>query len=93
MDYLLMLSIVLEAAIMVMCLAAAFSKGRKYMVGFGVTFAIYVFYDAARLVAYPVAQIGLQVIFLVATLSALWSAWQIYTLESKQPAAKGRKKR
>ena len=87
MDVLQIISIILEAAIMVMCLAAAFSKGRKYMAGLGITFAIYVFYDAARLVSYTVSELGLQVLFLVATLSALWSVWQIYTLGDK-PAAK-----
>ena len=65
-------SIVLEFVIAVLALVAAF-RGRAYMVGFAVTFGIYVYYDLARLYAWEVSESLLSSVFLVATVAALLS--------------------
>ncbi len=88
-----MVSIVLEAIVVFLCLAALF-KGKKYMAGFAVTFAVYVFYDIARLVNASIPEPYLEGAFFVATVCALLSAWQIYSNEGMKaaPAAKKAKK-
>ncbi len=74
-----LVSIALEAAILVLCLLSAINKQKKFMLGFALTFAIYVFYDAAKLFSVAVPELLLEGVFLVATLSALGSAWLIYS--------------
>ncbi len=70
-------SIVIEGLIALLSAFAAF-RGRSYMYGLAFTFAIYVFYDLTKLYGWGVPSLALSVIFLVATLSALASVWQIY---------------
>lgn len=69
-------SIVLEGLVALISAVAAF-RGRSYMYGFAFTFAIYVFYDLAKLYGWGVPQNALSIIFFVATLSALASVWRI----------------
>ena len=71
-------SIVLEAIVVIVCLAALF-KGKKYMAGFAVTFAVYVFYDIARFTSVSIPELFLESSFFLATVCALLSAWQIYS--------------
>ena len=71
-------SILLEALVLLICASAVFSKKKTFMLGFALTYAIYVFYDAAKLFSFSVPAMLLEGIFFVATLSALWSVWQIY---------------
>ncbi len=78
MGYLQLVSIAIEAAILILCLMAVFQRKKQFMLGFALTFGIYVFYDAAKLFAVSVPEMLLEGIFFIATLSALWSAWQIY---------------
>jgi hypothetical protein len=66
------LSIVLEIVIALLALVSAF-RGRPSMVGFALTFGIYVYYDLARLYSWAVSESLLSVVFLIATLSALVS--------------------
>jgi len=65
-------SIFLEFVIAVLALIIAFRK-RPYMLGFAITFGIYVYYDLARLYAWAVSEAVLSVAFLIATLAALVS--------------------
>jgi hypothetical protein len=79
MDYVQILqisSIVLEGLVALLSAIAAF-RGRSYMYGLAFTFAIYVFYDCAKLYGWGIPQTALSVIFLVATLTALASVWRI----------------
>ena len=73
-----LVSIVIEAAILALCLMAAFKKKKQFMLGFALTFGIYVFYDAAKLFAIQLPELLLEGVFFIATLSALWGAWQVY---------------
>ncbi len=73
----LIISIILEATVALLALLAAW-KGRRYAYGFALTFAIYVFYDAARLAQLNVQAGILSVLFLVATISAVIGAWGLY---------------
>jgi hypothetical protein len=70
-------AIVLEAVIALLALLAAV-KGRRWLFGFAFTFAVYVFYDAARLMQVNVQEGVMSVLFLLAAASALASMWDIY---------------
>ena len=65
-------SIILEIVIAALALVAAF-RGQRYMLGFAITFGTYVYYDLARYYAWEVSGSLLSVVFLIATLSALFS--------------------
>ena len=71
------LSIILEALIAVLFGLAA-QKNKSYLYGLALTFGVYVYYDLSKLLAWYVSGNFLSIIFFVATLSALWSAWGIY---------------
>ncbi|MEK7672865.1 MAG: hypothetical protein AAB373_03195 [Patescibacteria group bacterium] len=65
-------SIVLEVVIALLALVAAF-RGKAYILGFVITFGIYVYYDLAREYSWAVSENLLSVGFLVATVTALVS--------------------
>jgi hypothetical protein len=71
------LSILLEAVVAVLFILAA-QKNKSYLYGLALTFGIYVYYDLSRLLAWTVSDSLLSILFFVATVSALWSAWGIY---------------
>lgn len=75
------ISIVLEFMVMLLGLMLATLKLKSYGWFIALTFAIYVFYDLARLIAFKVPGNVLTSLFFIATLSILWAVWQIY-LES-----------
>ncbi len=77
MNYIQLISIVLELAIAGLFLAASM-KGKKYLYGLVITFVIYVFYDLTRLFSWNIASNLLTGMFFVATLGALYSAWMIW---------------
>lgn len=70
-------SIAIEALIAVLAYLSA-RRGRRYMYGLALTFAIYVYYDAARLYGFSTPDGLLPFAFLVATLSALYAVWSLY---------------
>jgi hypothetical protein len=74
---LLIASIALEAAVAIVAVLAAV-KGRPYLYGLALTFAIYVLYDLGRLFGWNVDQGILSVLFLVASASALYAVWRLY---------------
>jgi hypothetical protein len=53
-------------------------KGRPYLFGLALTFAIYVLYDLGRLLGWNVEGGILSVLFLVASASALFAVWGLY---------------
>ena len=74
---LLIVSIGLEVAVAVVAALAAL-KGRPYLFGLALTFAIYVLYDLGRLLGWNVEGGILSVLFLVASASALYAVWGLY---------------
>jgi hypothetical protein len=74
---LLIISIALEVAVAVIAALAAI-KGRPYLFGLALTFAIYVLYDFGRLLGWNVEGGVLSVLFLVASASALFAVWGLY---------------
>lgn len=70
------ISILLE--IIATCLALLAARRKKYMYGLTLTFAIYVFYDLSRYYAWPIDRMVREVLFLIATVSAVFSLWKIY---------------
>jgi hypothetical protein len=73
------ISIALEAVIVIISLLAAIIKKRYACYGLALTFAIYVFYDSVRLMNLTTFDYVIYPAFFIATLSALWAVWVIYT--------------
>jgi hypothetical protein len=73
----LIISIILEVAVMVVAVLAA-RQGRPYMYGLAFTFGAYVFYDFARYLQGGVEGPLLSVLFLVASATALVAVWGLY---------------
>lgn len=72
------ISIVLEVIVVVVALLIAKSKRKMYGYGLALTFAIYVLFDSAREFNLEIPEQTLNLLFLVASISALWSLVQIY---------------
>jgi hypothetical protein len=73
----LILSIVLEAAVAIIAVLAA-RRRKPYLYGLAFTFGAYVVYDLARLLHWDVQEGILSVLFLLATVSALFAVWGLY---------------
>ncbi|HZP08733.1 hypothetical protein [Methyloceanibacter sp.] len=73
----LIAAILIEGAVAVIAVLAAL-KGRPYLYGLALTFAIYVLYDLARLEGWNVGEGVLSVLFLIASLSALAAVVGLY---------------
>lgn len=73
----LIAAILIEAAVAVVAVLAAL-KGRPYLYGLALTFAIYVLYDLGRLEGWNVGEGVLSVLFLIAALSALIAVFGLY---------------
>jgi hypothetical protein len=71
-------SIVIEGAIVAAGLMIAASRKKSFGYGISLTFGIYVFYDLARLIPLSIPNTVLYPVFLVATLSILWTVLMIY---------------
>ena len=73
----LIISIILEFAVMIVAVLAA-RQGRPYMYGLAFTFGAYVFYDLARFLQWGVEGPLLSGLFLIASTSALIAVWGLY---------------
>jgi len=78
------ISIFLEAIIVLFCLFAAIQKKKIYGYGFALTFFIYVFYDSVRLFGWPVNESILYIGFFLATVSAFLSAILMYIADDSR---------
>ena len=74
---LLVVSIVLEAAVAGIAVLAAL-KGRPYLYGLALSFAVYVLYDLGRMLGWNVEKGVLSMLFLAASASALYAVWGLY---------------
>ena len=74
---LLVVSIALEVAVAVIAALAA-GKGRPYLYGRALTFAIKVLYDMGRPLGWEVEKGFVAVLFVVASASALIAVWCLY---------------
>lgn len=72
------LSIIVEIIIVIVSLKLAFSKKKIYGYGLALTFGIYVLYDSIRQFDLEVSPLAAELLFAVASFSALWSVWTIY---------------
>jgi len=73
----LIISIILEAAVMIFAILAA-RDGRPYMYGLAFTFGAYVLYDLARFLRWDVEGPLLSGLFLIASTCALVAVWGLY---------------
>jgi len=78
MNALQLISIFLESVIVMISLMIGLKKKKIYGYGFALTFAVYVFYDTARLFSIETSETFLYIMFFVATVSALFSVWELY---------------
>lgn len=72
-------SILIEAAIVVLACMLATRRHQRWGWFLAVTFAIYVLYDTARFMSLAIPADILAVLFFVASISALWAVWQAYS--------------
>jgi hypothetical protein len=77
------ISIFIEALIAFLGLLIVFRKKKAYGWGIFLTFCIYVFYDAFKLLEWPISSLALSIMFFIATVSALVSVWIIYKEKKK----------
>jgi uncharacterized membrane protein len=71
-------SILLELIIVFVSLGLAFAKKQVAGYGLALTFGIYVIYDASKFYNYNIDGKTLEIVFFIATLSALLSILLIY---------------
>ena len=76
-------SIAIELMIAILGLSILFKKKKIYGLGIFVTFAIYVFYDYAKLANLSTSTNVLHFMFFIASLSALWVVYMMYKDKSK----------
>ena len=79
------LSILIEVAIASMGILIVTKKKKKYGWGIFLTFFIYVFYDLSKLIALNIPSPLLYSLFFIATVSALWAVWKIYSEGKVKP--------
>lgn len=72
-------SITIELLIAVMGLLIVFQRKKSYGWGIIITFGIYVFYDFVRLVNAQIPEIITLGLFFIATLSAFWFVYKLYS--------------
>jgi hypothetical protein len=72
------ISIFLEFVIVLLFLAIGFERKKRFGFFFALTFGIYVVYDLMKTTSFPIDQTFLQVLFFIATISALYGVWLIY---------------
>lgn len=75
--------IALELIIVAVALQIGVQKKRIYGYGLALTFSIYVLFDSARTFGLAISTTVLDVLFLIATLSALWSVIELYKEKKK----------
>lgn len=73
------LSILIEVIIAILGLMILLNKKKRYGLCFFITFAIYVVYDLARLMTWSISTNLLYVSFFIASVSALWGMWELYS--------------
>ncbi len=77
MEKLQLVSIVLELVMGIIATITAINR-KKYMFGLAFTFFAYVVYDLGKSYSIGISNTYLTILFFLATLSALWSIWNIY---------------
>lgn len=72
------LAIIIEVLVVIVSLMAAQAKKRRFVYGFAYTYSVYVLFDAARYFSLNINHNVLDILFLSASLTALWAIWQLY---------------
>jgi hypothetical protein len=83
MNWIQLISIILEFAIVIISLIIALKNKKVYGYTLALTFLIYVIYDLSKLIQLSVNDLMLSLLFFIATLSALFSVWKIYNEKRK----------
>jgi len=75
------ISILMEVAVAVLGILLALSRKKLYGWGIALTFAIYTYYDIARLASLDTKAVprGLYLVFFIASLSILWVVRRLYS--------------
>ncbi|GEM_PF-858795 len=72
------LSVLLDALIVVLCLAGMFWKQMRYFAGIAVAFAVYALIGVSRLYSLAISDVILDSMSFVATFCVLIVVWQFY---------------
>ncbi len=73
-----MVSVILELIVAIVGVMLAAGKKKIYGWCFALTFIIYVVYDLSKFMALNINGDILNILFFVASFSALWGIWSIY---------------
>lgn len=84
MEVLQYISVFIEVAIAIFGFLIATRKKKSYGYGILLTFVIYAFYDLSRLADLKISNNFLYSLFFIATLSALWFVYSLYTEKSRK---------
>ena len=78
MNILQIISIGIEVLVVVLGAMLALKKKKNWGWAIVLCFAIYVYYDLARLFNFAVGQGLLRSLFFIASLSVFWAIWRVY---------------
>ena len=73
------ISIFIEVIIAFLGILILLKKNKNYGIGITLTFGIYVLYDSSKLLKWNITDLVTSGLFFVATLSALWFVYKIYS--------------
>jgi hypothetical protein len=92
------LSVLLEALIVVLCLAGMFWKKMKFLAGIAVAFAVYALIEVSKIYELGITEAILDSMYFIATFCVLIVVWQFYVgrlavkpVASAMPETKERK--
>jgi len=78
MSALQLISIFIEGLIFLFSLYTAVTKKKIYAYSLALTFLIYLVYDLSKLYSFDIPSLILDLIFFIASISALFTIWKIY---------------
>jgi hypothetical protein len=77
-DFLQLIAVVLEIAVMVIAILIATRKKKAWGWGIAITFGLFVLFDLFRIFSFPIPEAFHAFIFLVACGSMLYAIWLMY---------------
>ena len=88
------LSVLLDVAIVALCVGGMFWKKMKYLAGLAAAFAVYALIDVSRLYSLVISDVILDSMHLLATFCVLVVVWQFYSgmVKPEDEAHSARKK-
>jgi len=73
------ISVLLDVAIVALCVGGMFWKKMKYLAGLAAAFAVYTLIDVSRLYSFAISDVILDSMQLIATFCVLVVVWEFYS--------------